>query len=137
MKIEYVQKVEGTLVLPFIIDAYTSLRAAGNIEPMDVPVSGSEEGFYILNRKGSVVAVLSYYTDDNHIIINMGYVDRRYRKKGYYAALWERLVAEARKRGVKSIKGYHKPGNKAILSFNEKVGRKIKYVCSEYTLEEV
>lgn len=137
MKIEYIQKVQGTPVLPFIIDAYTSLRTAGNIEAMDAPASGDEEAFYILNRLGRVVAVLSFYQEDTKITVNMGFVDKKYRKKGYYLALWNRIVAEARKRGVKSILGYHKPGNKAILTFNERVRRHIKYICSEYQLEEV
>jgi predicted GNAT family acetyltransferase len=136
MKIEYVQKVHGTPVLPYIVDAYVSLRSAGNIEAMDAPVSGEEEAFYIVNRLGKIVAVLSFFqTDDNKCTINMGYVSKQYRKKGYYAALWERLVTEARKREIKAIIGYHKPGNKAILGFNERVGRRIKYICSEYTLE--
>lgn len=135
MNILYVEKVHSTPVLPYIVDAYVSLRSAGNIEAMDAPVSGEEEAFYIVNRLGKIVAVLSFFQEDKRITVNMGFVSKQYRKKGYYAALWERVVAEARKRDVLTIIGYHKPGNKAILAFNERVGRHIKYICSEYVLE--
>jgi GNAT superfamily N-acetyltransferase len=136
MKIEYVQKIHGTPVLPYIIDAYVTLRKAGNIEAMDAPASGDEEAFFIQNRLKRIVGVCSFYQDETKFVVNMGYVSKEYRKKGYYAALWERLVEEARKRNIKFIMGYHKPGNKAILAFNERVGRRIKYVCSEYTVEQ-
>lgn len=135
MKIEYVEKIQGTPVLPFIIDAYVSLREAGNIEAWDAPASGDEEAFYILNAKKKVVAVLSFFkSSDTGFTINMGFVLKPYRKRGYYVALWNRLVEEGRARGLKTITGYHKGGNTAILGFNEKVGRKIKYICSEFTL---
>lgn len=135
MKIQYISKVEGTPILPFIIDSYTSLRQAGNIEACEAPVSGAEEAFYIENRQHKVVAVLSFWkSTDDAFTVNMGFVLKPYRKKGYYRALWEKLVEEGRKRGLKRIIGYHKPGNSAILAFNEKVGRTLKYVCSEFTL---
>lgn len=137
MKIEYVPKIESTPVLPFVIDAYVKLRTAGNIEACDCPASGDEEAFYIVNRSKKVVASLSFFpsADGTFFTVNMGFVLKSYRKKGYYAALWARLTEEARTRGMKRIIGYHKPGNAAILAFNERVGRKIKYVCSEYLVE--
>jgi predicted GNAT family acetyltransferase len=137
MNIEYVEAINGTPVLPYIIDAYTSLREAGNIEPNDVPACGEEEAFYIRNRNKQIVAVLSFgVKSDNSIVVNMGFVSKRYRKRGYYLALWKRLVEEGQKRGCSHITGYHKPGNKAILGFNDRIGRKIKYICTEYVLEK-
>jgi predicted GNAT family acetyltransferase len=136
MKIEYISRVEGTIVLPFIVDAYVYLRKSGNIEEKDCPVSGEEEAFYILNTRKKIVAVLSFYEDstDKNFVINMGYVLERYRKKGYYRTLWNKLVEEGNKRGLKSIIGIHKPGNSDILKVNKKLGRRIKYICSEFLL---
>lgn len=134
MNILYVHKINGTLVLPFVIDAYVSLRQAGNIEACDCPASGEEEAFYILNRRKRIVAVLSFFKSNDSFTVNMGFILKPYRKRGYYGAPWIRLVEEARSRDLKRIIGYHKPGNAAILGFNEKVGRQIKYICSEYTL---
>ncbi len=137
MNIEYVPKIEGTLVLPYVIDAYVSLRSDGNIEACDCPASGSEEAFYIRNNRKSIVAVLSFFkSSESSITVNMGFVSKAYRKKGYYGALWFSLVDLASQRGVKKILGYHKPNNKAILSVNERLGRRVKYVCSEYVLPE-
>ena len=135
MKIEHVDKIEGTPVLPFVIDAYVALRKAGNIESQDCPATGDEEAFYIENRLHKVVASLSFFKpNETSFTVNMGYVLKAYRKRGYYGDLWRRLVEEARARGIKTIIGYHKPGNAAILGFNEKVGRKIKYICSEFVV---
>lgn len=135
LKIEYVPRTHETCVIPFIIDAYTSLRRAGNIEAFDCPASGEEEAFYITNRKKKVVAVLSFFaSSEKSFTVNMGFVLKAYRKKGHYAALWSRLVEEAQERGMTTIIGYHKPGNSAILAFNEKVGRKMKYICSHYPI---
>jgi GNAT superfamily N-acetyltransferase len=135
MKIEYIQKIEGTIVLPFVIDAYISLRQAGNIEACACPASGYEEALYILNRRKNIVAVLSFFkSKEGEFTVNMGFVLKPYRKRGYYGALWNRLVEEGRSRGLKRITGYHKPGNAALLGFNERVGRKIKYICSEFEL---
>jgi GNAT superfamily N-acetyltransferase len=135
MKIEYVQKIQGTVVLPFVIDAYVSLRQVGNIEACDCPASGDEEAFYIRNNRKKVVAVLSFFkSGEGSFTVNMGFVLKAYRSRGYYGALWQRLVEEGRKRGLKTIIGYHKGGNAAILGFNEKAGRKIKYICSEFPL---
>jgi hypothetical protein len=136
MQIEYVPKIEGTPVLPYVIDAYTSLRADGNIEACACPASGDEEAFYIRNNRKTVVAVLSFFKNRvNTITVNMGFVSARYRRRGYYRLLWKRLVEEATERGVKSIIGYHKPNNKAILAVNERLGRHIKYICSEFAVE--
>lgn len=137
MEIKYVSKIQGTVVLPFVIDAYVSLRQVGNIEAYDCPASGDEEAFYIENRRHKVVAVLSFFKtteDASSFIINMGFVLKPYRKRGYYRALWERLIEEGRKRELKTIIGYHKPGNHNILAFNEHVGRAIKHICSEFVL---
>jgi L-amino acid N-acyltransferase YncA len=65
----------------------------------------------------------------------MGFVQKAYRGRGRYQQLWNRLVEEAHKRGIRKIIGYHKPGNAAILKFNEKVGRRVKYICSEFAVE--
>lgn len=133
--IKYVKATEGTPVLPFIVDAYVSLRRAGNIDPQACPVSGAEEAFYVANRAGKVVAVLSFFESEPLVwTVNMGFVAKQYRRRGLYAVLWARLVAEARTRSITAVLGYHKPGNTDILAFNAKVGRKLKYVCSEYTL---
>jgi len=135
VEIKYVSKIQGSVVLPFVIDAYVSLRQVGNIEACDCPASGDEEAFYIENRRHKVVAVLSFFKSaDDAFTINMGFVLKPYRKRGYYRALWERLVEEGRKRELKTIIGYHKPGNDKILAFNEHVGRAIKYICSEFVL---
>jgi GNAT superfamily N-acetyltransferase len=134
--VEQVTAIQGTPVLPFIIDAYTALRRAGNIEPNDAPASGDEEAFYVTSR-GKVIAVLSFFESvpDVAFTINMGFVAPAHRRKGLYALLWARLVAEATERHLERIIGYHKPTNGAILGFNERAGRKIKYVCSEYTIQ--
>ena len=135
VKISYVPKIQGTPVLPFVIDAYVSLRQAGNIEACDCPASGDEEAFYVLNRRKAVVAVLSFFkSGEGAFTVNMGYVLKSYRGRGYYEILWNRLVEEGRERELKKIIGYHKGGNAAILGFNEKVGRVIKYICSEFIL---
>lgn len=134
--IEYTPKIGGTPVLPFVIDAYVSLRKDGNIEACDVPASGAEKAFYIRN-KDRVVAVLSFFEEEEgKFLINMGFVAKAYRRRGYYGLLWKRLVQEARELEVASIVSLHKPSNNAILAFNEKVGRRIKYVCSEYIVPE-
>jgi predicted GNAT family acetyltransferase len=134
-KIDYVAKINCTPVMPFVIDAYVSLRQAGNIEACECPASGDEEAFYVRNRRGSIVAVLSFFkSGSSTMTVNMGFVLKRYRSRGYYGSLWDRLAAEGRERGLKSILGYHKPGNVAILGFNQRAGRTIKYVCSEFTL---
>lgn len=135
-KIRFVAKIQGTPVLPYVIDAYVSLRQAGNIEACDAPASGDEEAFYIENRVGKIVAVLSFFISPsgNYFTVNMGFVNKGYRKRGLYGDLWKRLVEEGKTRGVKTIIGYHKPGNDKILAFNASVGRKIKYVCTEYHL---
>jgi GNAT superfamily N-acetyltransferase len=133
MQIEYVSRIDGTKALPFIIDAYTSLRKSGHIDELSCPVTGREEAFYLCNR-GKVVAVLSFYRDDDSFVVNMGFVLPRYRKQGLYRMLWERLVAEARKRKLRCILGYHAPENSDILGFNNSLGRKVKYICSEYVV---
>lgn len=136
--IEYVRQIDGTPAMPYVIDAYVSLRRAGNIEPWECPASGYEEAFYIVNRAKRVVAVLSFSesaTSDGVITVNMGYVTKAYRKRGLYRLLWDRLVVEARKRKARAIGGFHKPGNAAILKFNDSVGRKTKYVYSEFVLQ--
>src|ERR1035441_7474480 len=75
VKISYVQKIQGTPVLPFVIDAYVSLRQAGNIEACDCPASGDEEAFYIINNRKKVVAVLSFFkSGEGAFTVNMGYV---------------------------------------------------------------
>ena len=133
-KIEFVSKIQGTNVLPFVIDAYVALRKTGDIEPNDVPASGTEEAFYIKVR-GRIVSVLCFYeSDEGEITVTMGFVLAPYRKRGHYSLLWSRLVQDSISRGVKSILGYHKPCNARILSFNDKVGRRIKFICSEYTV---
>lgn len=133
IEIQYVEKIQGTPVLPFVIDSYVSLRAAGNIEANDAPASGDEEAFYITNRRKRVVAVLSFFkSGHDSFTVNMGFVLKEYRNRGYYGLLWNRLVEEARERELKRIIGYHKSTNAAILGFNEKAGRRIKYICSEY-----
>ena len=133
--IKYVPAIHGTLLLPFVIDAYVNLRQAGNIEACDCPASGLEEAFYIENQRHKLVAVLSFFkSGEGAFTVNMGFVLKPYRKRGYYRVLWNRLVEEGRERGMKKIVGYHKPGNDKILAFNERVGRKIKYICSEFTL---
>jgi len=135
MRILYVPKIEGTSVLPFVIDAYTSLRAGGNIEACDAPATGDEEAFYILNRSKEIVAVLSFSkSTEREFTVNMGFVAASCRRRGYYAALWARLVEEAETRGIQRIMGYHKPANKKILAVNERLGRTIRYVCSEYNV---
>ena len=53
-KIRYIGKIQGSPVLPYVIDAYVSLRQAGNIEACDAPASGEEEAFYIENRLGNL-----------------------------------------------------------------------------------
>jgi predicted GNAT family acetyltransferase len=128
-----VPRIDGTKVLPFIIDAYVSLRKSGHIDPLSCPVTGREEAFYIEIR-GKVVATLSFARDDDSFVVNMGFVLPPYRKQGMYRELWERLVVEARKRKLKAIVGYHAPGNMDILEFNKHLGRKVKYICSEYLL---
>lgn len=136
MKIRYVEKINGTPVLPYVIDAYISLRQAGNIEACDAPASGEEEAFYIENRLGKIVAVLSFFlsASGSFMTVNMGFVTKAYRKRGLYGDLWKRLVEESRGRKVKTIIGYHKASNAAILGVNERLGRKIKYICSEFTV---
>jgi GNAT superfamily N-acetyltransferase len=134
-RIHFVSQINHTPVMPFVLDAYMTLRQVGNIEACDCPASGLEEAFYIVNRGGSIVAVLSFFLAKPGIFtVNMGFVSKRYRKRGYYEALWNRLVAEGRERGLKKIMGYHKPTNAAILGFNQRVGRVTKYVCSEFLL---
>lgn len=133
--IRHVPVTEGTPVLPFIVDAYVALRKARNIDAQACPVSGAEEAFYATNKAGKVVAVLSFFVSEPDTwTVNMGFVSKRYRRRGLYAVLWARLVAEARTRSIKTVLGYHKPGNTDILAFNAKVGRNLKYVCSEYTV---
>jgi GNAT superfamily N-acetyltransferase len=135
MLIKYVQEIQGTNVLPFVIDSYVALREAGHIEAYDAPASGEEEAFYITNRLNKIVAVLSFFkSSSNTYTINMGFVLKPYRKKGYYRALWNRLVEEAKNKGIRKIIGYHKSTNAGILAFNDKVGRKIKYICTEYEI---
>ena len=133
LNVEYVSRIDGTKVLPFIIDAYVSLRKSGHIDPLSCPVTGREEAFYLENR-GRVVACLSFARDDDSFVVNMGFVLPAHRKQGMYRTLWERLVVEARKRKLKAIVGYHAPGNTDILEFNKHLGRQTKYICSEYLL---
>ena len=132
--IQYVSRIDGTKVLPFIIDAYVALRKSGNIDAFDCPVSGKEESFYIENRRKRVVAVLSFFKEGADFVINMGFVDPAYRNRGMYRVLWNRLVEEGRSRNLDSILGYHKPGNDEILGVNKHFGRGVKYICSEYIL---
>ena len=131
--INYVSRIDGTKVLPFILEAYLALRKTGHIDALACPVTGREEAFYIETR-GRVVAVLSFARDDDSFVVNMGFVLPRYRKQGLYRRLWTRLVEEAKKRKLKAIVGYHAPGNTDILEFNKKLGRTVKYICSEYLL---
>lgn len=134
MNIEYVSRIDGTNITPFLLEAYMALRKSGHVDPLACPFSGREEAFYICNRRKNIVAVLSFARSDDSFIVNMGFVLPAYRKRGYYRLLWERLVEEARKRKLKAIAGYHYPGNTDILEFNKKLGRTVKYTCSEYLL---
>ncbi len=131
----YYKTVFGSPVMALMPEAWLELVASNYIDEYCRPFEYDEEAF-VRYVNGTVVGFITFKDYDtvdfsNVIEVGIGYVRPPYRKKGWYAQLYNALKEEAGTRGKKFIWSSVWANNDAMLAHAKSQGRKIRYIGIE------
>jgi GNAT superfamily N-acetyltransferase len=136
-EIKHYDGINYTPAIQLIVEAQADLLRTGKSEPLlsalwDNQVVAAFEGDYCIG-----VITWNYSAWVKTASINIGYVDKNYRRKGIYRMLWDELVIKAREKGAVNITGSTHLDNAAMRAAAKALGRIESSVNLLYRIPEV
>lgn len=120
-------------IVLFVIKGSNQLVRSGMVENKD------EFGFCLwgnamvaYSRNGKVVGVMTYQKQNEGLWINLSFVDKSYRRRGIYRAMYSMLKETCIKDKKKFIESSTHIKNKAMQACAKKTGRAASYVTLKW-----
>lgn len=135
--VHHVDKIEGHPVCGFLTEGYLDLMNQGFAPRTSTPPINWDNSAFYIEATGWVVAAMSYTKIEwkSCLYVNLGYVDKQFRRQGLYSAMWRELVKKAVELKVCGIESSSHLGNVNIERFNQARGRRAIAVTYRYDLD--
>lgn len=135
IRCEVYNRIDYTPGLKLALRAQLELLDADRM-PAEVCIYWDDHCIVAFNPDNIPIGVITYkyleYACTVHITI--GYVSFGWRRMGVYKAMWERLIAEARKLGALKITGVTSNDNEPMLKCAHSLGREKEATILNYFL---
>lgn len=139
VKVQHIVKVNGTKAMPILVRAWSYLLEH-KLAPLNQwPLAWDMEALIAVTPQGIIVGVIGFAYQEwtRELVLNIGYVDLKFRKQGVYEHLWLALVKQAQKRKIPSITSGTAMNNYAVRTFSKKAGRKETRVLIDFIVPRV
>jgi len=125
--VKHIDAAKNTQVIKTaFLEAVPDMIEIGAVGGMWSPIRGDQACFYV-EDKGKVVGILQYFfdEDDDSGWVQLGWVNKAYRGRGIYKAMWKKFEKATLKHGGKKVCGLVVHGNEPMEKAAAAMGRKI------------
>lgn len=135
MKILEASRLNGCAALPLAVRGWSELLEKGNAGDC-VALQWDQSALWI-EEDGAPVAVIVWQLQDyrSEVWISLSYVSPVFRNRGYFKALYGRLVELAQEKKLTRIAGGVNVANHVMRAAAESVGRRADYLVYAQSVE--